>query len=166
MEQARQGVREPRQRRSRRTLSRILAAARRLLVEDGVDAVTVQAVVVKAGASVGSFYARFSGKDDLLEHLQDAVWEEVLAWWEETAARQPWDGLPLEQTLATAVRLLRESRAAFRPERRALGSRPEGLEAERRFERRVTESLGQRILSHQKEIRHPKPEVAVDLGLL
>jgi hypothetical protein len=94
------------------------------------------------------------------------VWEEVLAWWEETAARQPWDGLPLEQTLATAVRLLRESREAFGPERRALGSRPEGLEAERRFERRVTESLGERILSHQKEIRHPKPQVAVDFGLL
>ena len=59
-------VRPPVQARSRRTLARILDASLTLLGERGRDGLTVQDIVSRAGTSVGSFYARFSGKEDLL----------------------------------------------------------------------------------------------------
>ena len=35
---------------------------------------TVQDIVSRAGTSVGSFYARFSGKDDLFAYVEASVW--------------------------------------------------------------------------------------------
>ena len=55
----------PQQSRSQRTLERIVAASLELLATQGPSGLTVQAVVDKADSSVGSFYARFKGKDDL-----------------------------------------------------------------------------------------------------
>ncbi|GIS78817.1 MAG: hypothetical protein CM1200mP14_03830 [Gammaproteobacteria bacterium] len=64
----------PKQSRSRQTLERIVQAALEILEEQGHKALTVQTVVDRAHSSVGSFYARFSGKEDLL----DFPWRKVM----------------------------------------------------------------------------------------
>ena len=69
--------RPPKQDRSRLTLDRIAGAALELMEEVGVEGATVAAIVKRAGASVGSFYARFPGKEDLVRYLQDRVWAEA-----------------------------------------------------------------------------------------
>jgi AcrR family transcriptional regulator len=76
-------VRAPLQERSRKTLERILAAGWMLLEEGGPDALTVQAITRRARTSVGSFYARFQGKDDLLSYMGEAALDQAIAGWTE-----------------------------------------------------------------------------------
>ncbi len=80
-------IRPPTQARSRRTLERMVEAARTLLRESGPDAVTVQEVAERAGVSIGAFYARFEGKEALIRYLGESDLEALLANWEE--ARPP-----------------------------------------------------------------------------
>ena len=68
-------TRLPKQHRSRRTLQRIARAALELIAQNGVEGTTVGAIVRRAGSSVGSFYARFDGKGDLLLYLDERIWE-------------------------------------------------------------------------------------------
>lgn len=76
-------VRAPQQERSRRTLKRILAAGLYLLEHQGRDALTVTGITKRAHTSVGSFYARFRGKDDLLRYLGERSLTEALEVWEQ-----------------------------------------------------------------------------------
>ena len=78
-------MRAPKQRRSQETLRRIREAGLRLVSSQGPDGLTVQEVAKSARSSVGSFYQRFSGKDeflvDLWRHENQAVaqaWERRL----------------------------------------------------------------------------------------
>jgi TetR/AcrR family transcriptional regulator, transcriptional repressor for nem operon len=48
-----------------RTRERILAASDRLLKERGAEAASIDAVMKRAGLTVGGFYAHFESKDDL-----------------------------------------------------------------------------------------------------
>jgi len=74
-------VRAPLQARSRRTLQKLLSAGVRILESDGPDGLTVGAITRTARISVGSFYARFQGKDDLLRFLGEGALEESLEIW-------------------------------------------------------------------------------------
>lgn len=58
--------RTPRQARSRDTERRLLAAARALLSEGGLEACQVPAVALRAGVSAGTLYRRFADKDALI----------------------------------------------------------------------------------------------------
>src|SRR5687767_12609116 len=85
----------PQQRRSRKTLTRIVEAGLAILRERGPDGLTVQEVVARARTSVGSFYQRFAGKEELLRHLEETLAAEAAAKFEgELAARVSAD-LPL-----------------------------------------------------------------------
>ena len=74
-------VRAPQQERSRRTLKRILDAGLYLLEHEGPDALTITGITQRASTSVGSFYARFQGKDDLLRYLGERSLAEALEIW-------------------------------------------------------------------------------------
>jgi AcrR family transcriptional regulator len=63
--------RPPQQARSVASTERMLDAAEALLDHGGADAVTVEAVIRRAGTSVGSFYARFGDRRGLLVAMQD-----------------------------------------------------------------------------------------------
>jgi AcrR family transcriptional regulator len=63
--------RRPQQARSVASTERMLDAAEWLLDQGGADAVTVEAVIRRAGTSVGSFYARFGDRRGLLAAMQD-----------------------------------------------------------------------------------------------
>ncbi|RHW24088.1 TetR/AcrR family transcriptional regulator [Nocardioides immobilis] len=61
------GVRPPRQRRSKESLDRVLAAGVQVLVDGGYAAFTINEVARRAGASSGLIYARFEHKAALFE---------------------------------------------------------------------------------------------------
>jgi len=69
-------VQPPAQGRSERTFFRFLDAAEGLLAKRHWHEVSVQQIVKKAGASVGSFYNRFTDKNALLHCLDDRLGEE------------------------------------------------------------------------------------------
>lgn len=159
-------VNPPKQSRSRRTLERLVGAALGILEEEGPDALTVQAIVERAGSSVGSFYARFSGKADLLEYLGEQVWHDAAGRWEEALAAQDWDGLKLAELVTGAVSLLGQvsrSRASYlRVLDRTPGTRTDAYVA---FQGHVLRGIERLLLSRSGEIDHPAPSVAVPLGL-
>jgi len=156
--------RPPRQDRSRRTLARIVDAALDLLAERGAEATTVHDIVGRAGSSVGSFYARFSGKDELLRHLEIHVWERARERWDGALAARSWDGLPLARVVEDVVwALLATWRASLRG-RRALGTAAQAR-ASWALQQHVRESVGPLLLAHRASIEHPDPALAVELGL-
>jgi AcrR family transcriptional regulator len=153
----------PQQSRSRRTLERIVAAGLDLLEEGGPDAVTVQAVVSRARSSVGSFYARFKGKDDLLVHLRERVREATASEWTETIDREAWEE-SLQGIVSLAVGLLLERRPEYDQRLRAADRLvADGEDDEPRS--RALEALAARLLERREEITHPNPELAVRVGL-
>jgi len=154
----------PKQNRSRKTLECIVSAGLALLEEGGPDAVTVQAVVARAGSSVGSFYARFRGKDDLLAHLRQHLCASVEAEWSETLEGSSWDE-SLPAVAARAVDLLLD----LRPRCDARVRAAERLVAADREDpqpgRDAIEGLAARLLERRHEISHPDPELAVRIAL-
>lgn len=60
---------QPRQERSTKTQATILAAAREMLEEGGVKALTISGLAARAKLTTGAFYARFRNKEALLQTL-------------------------------------------------------------------------------------------------
>lgn len=58
--------REPKQARSRQSFEKTIEAALSLLQERGTDDFTLAEVSARSGVSIGSIYARFEGKDELI----------------------------------------------------------------------------------------------------
>lgn len=159
-------VNPPQQARSRRTLERIVKAALDILEEDGPDALTVQAVVARADSSVGSFYARFRGKDDLLEYLGERVWDEARERWQSSLQAQAWSGLGLSEVAEGAVRLLADAQRSRATYLRALdrvgGGERDGFGS---FRRHVLAGLADLLTRRGEEISHDDPGLAARLAL-
>ena len=156
----------PLQARSRRTLERIVRASLEILEVEGPDALTVQAIVGRAESSVGSFYARFGGKDDLLEYLGERVWREASERWEEALASRRWEELELHELVAGAVRLLSDSRRTRSSYLRAIDRAAGGSgEAYASFRTHLLRGLEELLLGRSAVIEHEEPGVAVPVGL-
>jgi AcrR family transcriptional regulator len=155
----------PKQARSRQTLERIANAALAILEEEGPDGVTVQAVVARAGSSVGSFYARFRGKDDLLEYLGERIWDDVLGRWDTAVAARSWSKMDLAELASGAVQLLYDVRRSRVTQLRAMDRMATGGDAFDSFRRHLLEGLESLILERRTEIVHQNPDLGVRLGL-
>lgn len=156
----------PKQLRSRRTLERIVRASVEILEEGGPEALTVQAVVERAGSSVGSFYARFAGKEELLAYLGERMWREAAGRWDEAVASRELGGLALADVVDGAVRRLGEAVRSRSVYLRALPSaQGTGDDAYAAFREHVLAGIEGVLLSRKEEITHPDPEVGVRLGL-
>lgn len=158
----------PKQDRSARTLSRIVEASLELMEQVGVEGATVADIVDRAGASIGSFYARFPSKEDLVGYLQERVWSDARERWDTALEAADWRQLPLDSVVEGVTGLLVSSfRADFR-RRRVLGSRPRQDERGRlrmlEFHDHILESVTPLFLSHLAEITHSQPEQAIRLG--
>jgi AcrR family transcriptional regulator len=155
-------VRPPVQARSRRTLSRILDATTTLLAEKGRDALTVQDIVARAKTSVGSFYARFSGKDELLAYLEAGVWTRARGEWDEALSARVGEGSSLGERIRAVVALLVEVHQdeAFKHWSSAGKEAGDGVE----FARHMRESVARVLIESRSQIRHPEPQRAVALG--
>lgn len=157
----------PKQSRSRRTLERIIQAALEILEVDGSSALTVQAVVERANSSVGSFYARFSGKEDLLDYLAERVWHQTLDRWNNALSSRDWSRIDLQHIAEGSIRLLVDAGKSRSVYMRAL-DRAKGRDgvAYHTFRSQVIGDVAEILLARRDEIAHPEPELAVRLGLL
>lgn len=137
-----------------------------ILTTDGPDELTVQAVVARAGSSVGSFYARFKGKDDLVDYLGERVWSEALDRWDVAMADREFDDHGLASLIEGSVGLLvdaERSRSAYlRVIDRARPGRHDAFSA---FRAHVLAGVADLMLQRSSEIAHPQPELAVRIGL-
>jgi AcrR family transcriptional regulator len=70
---------QPRQSRSRVTVSVILDAAVRIFEQEGTDAATTSRIAEVAGVSVGTLYQYFGNRDAILSALQDREFERASA---------------------------------------------------------------------------------------
>ncbi|MGW8268426.1 MAG: TetR/AcrR family transcriptional regulator, partial [Longimicrobiales bacterium] len=149
-------------------MDRITAAALELVEEVGVEGATIAEIVHRAQASVGSFYARFPGKEDLIRHLQDRVWTEATERWDEALAGEVWEGLPLVRVVEGVVGLLLRSLEADYRRRKVLGRDPrlgpEALSSAQTFHEHVLLTVTPLFLARRGEISHPDPENAVQFG--
>ena len=164
MEQA--TARSPKQHRSRRTLQRITRAALELIAQNGVDGTTIGAIARLAGSSVGSFYARFDGKNDLLVYLDQRIWETVERRWSEATA----DGLadrPIDQLVRGLARLYADLELVHRGARDAIGRALRGpgaglSDAALRIRACVREDSKRLLLAKRDSIAHSDPALAVE----
>lgn len=143
-----------------------MAASLEILATEGPDGLTVHAVVEKADSSVGSFYARFSGKDDLLDYLGERVWQEALERWNGALSSRDWSKLRLAELIEGSVNLLvdaQRSRSAYLKALDRVSGR--GGDAYATFREQLLEGLQGLLLRRRSEIVHEHPEIAVRLGL-
>lgn len=157
----------PQQARSRRTLERIEEAALELIGERGVEATTVQDIVRRARSSVGSFYARFPGKEDLLLHLDQRVWRRARERFDEALDEWEVEGLSLTGLLEPLVELVLRSVREESRQRRTLDLRSSSDDrgaGMRAFHAYILSRIRPLLLARESEILHPIPERAVDLG--
>ena len=160
--------RPPKQARSRRTLDRISQAALGLMEEGGLEKATVASIVERAGASVGSFYARFDGKEDLVHYLQDQIWSQARDRWDASLAGQDWTSRNLEEVVEGVVTLLLRSFRADYHQREILGrERRQDEEGARRVfsvHHHLLSTTTPHFLANREEITHQDPEWAIRLG--
>ncbi|GAB7144299.1 TetR/AcrR family transcriptional regulator [Mycobacterium riyadhense] len=158
------GFHPPQQARSRAALQRLLASAEHVLINDGLDELTIARVANHAGVSVGGVYRRFASKEQLIEAVKQALaerLEEAVAAAFDTA--EPSLGgvidafaTALAETLNQNGRLipalLASARSADPPE--------QGLRAVTGLQQRFVDAA----TAHQEQIRHPDPVVALNIA--
>jgi AcrR family transcriptional regulator len=157
----------PKQARSQATLNRICQAALDLMEESGIEGTTVAAIVERAGASVGSFYARFAGKEELVRFLQDRVWTEARERWDAALSAQDWGSLTISSVLEGVVGLLIQSYRADFQRRRALGRVPSGEDRSghfNAFHEHLLSTVSPLLLAREEEISHPEPGEGIRFG--
>jgi AcrR family transcriptional regulator len=164
-----QGVRPPKQERSRRTLDRILAASLELFRQSGVEGTSVAGIVERAETSVGSFYARFAGKEELVHHLRERFRGEVLDRWDAGMRAVDWTALPMTVGVAEAVAALVQAfRADWKLSRVLDGGagRPgeEGGWWVREFREHALSTLTPALLAGSDKMALRHPEWALEVG--
>ena len=163
---------QPQQARSRRSLERLLDAARDTLARDGLKGATIPRIAARAKLSPASVYRRFTDKDAL---LQEAILNFLTTSNEASAAaldpaRFAATPLPAlaEQIVGSLLfsyrtheKLLREIlRYAMRQPGSAFWRRMDAVE------RRTVDRVVGLLLLHRDRIQHPDPELAVRFGLM
>ncbi len=144
----------PRQARSQATVSAILDATARVLVERGYAATNTNLVAERAGVSVGSLYQYFPNKDALIRALQERHMQqmhEVIG-----VALRHCIGLPMEQALVTAIEGLVESHRIDAGLHRVLEAQVSSLEladAHERFETELSDQLCALLRHYQADLR-------------
>ncbi len=162
-------VSQPKQARSEETLFRLLDAAEALIQEKGLADASVPEIVRRAGSSVGGFYARFRDKDELLRALEERFFREMADRVEALTRPERWREAPIERIVPACVA---ELVGTFRERRALIGAfvsraarDPEFMEDGLRFRRSVSERMVALLRAYRDEIRHPEPELAIDLGV-
>lgn len=162
----------PVQSRSRATLDRLTASARKLLITKRFDDISIREVVDEADASVGAFYNRFSDKRALLEFLDVQQTAAALTLWTAFFDRPRWRSAPAREIVAAfvaaAVRAHRQNagllRAVFFHVRTA--DDPDFRARARRIDQLIRRRLTDLLVARRAELRHPEPERAVPFALL
>lgn len=162
-------VNAPRQARSQRTLENLLDAAERILLDRGLEAVTVPEVVREAGSSVGSFYARFPDKRALLETLHERACAQTLENADRLLDPARWADAPVDALVQAgvtfAVQVFGSRRNIMNAFAAAFAGDP-GFAARRaRTALVLAGKLAAVVLTKRAQITHPDPARAIEMGL-
>ena len=167
--QALRSVAAPKQRRSERTLRRLLDAGELLIEEKGLADVSVPDIVRRAGSSVGGFYARFRDKNELLRALEERFFGELLQRVDRLCDPARWTDAALAEIVRACVAELvgtfRQRQALIRAFLFRGLQDPEFIGDALRFRRRVSDRIAALLLGRQSEIGHPDPALAIELGV-
>jgi AcrR family transcriptional regulator len=159
----------PKQDRSEKTLYRLLDAAEALIAERGLEGLSIPEIVRRAGYSVGGFYARFADKNQLLRALEERFFLQVSARVDALVDARRWrDASPaalVEAAVAELVSVTLERAPMIRVFLYRSVQDPDIREDGLRFQRRVAELIGPLLLARAGTVRHPQPELAVDLAV-
>ena len=162
-------VAAPKQRRSERTLRRLLDAGEALIEEKGLADVSVPDIARRAGSSVGGFYARFRDKNELLRALEERFFGELLLRVDLLSQPARWTQAALPEIVRACVALLvgtfRERRALIRAFLFRGLQDPEFIGDALRFRRRVSDRIASLLLGRRDEIAHADPALAIELGV-
>ena len=162
-------VRPPLQDRSQATLDRLAQAGRELLEAKDWREISVDELARRAQSSVGSFYARFSDKDGLLDYLDELYTRDITASSECLIQAEQSGERDLESLVRTLIGSLVAYHRAHRGLIRALVLRAR-TRREPAFDERTSRmnALIPGMLSllerRRYEIRHPRPKRAVFLA--
>lgn len=157
----------PKQARSLKTEQRLLDAAEALLHKNGISGLSIAEVVRKARSSVGSFYARFGDKDDLLRALHRRKLQRVL---DALDALQPQiSTMPLEEAIAMCMEQLVLHHRSTARSTAAFISRsandPNAWSETIALHLRMVERIAALLLTAQGTTTHADPARAMRFGL-
>lgn len=132
----------------------------------GLGDASIQRILKQARTSVGSFYARFESKDDLILHIRSLVWGRAADRWERAVAeRFAQDPGSLEEEIRWACQVLVGMLHEDPVRRELLRADPGAREDEADLSRRIRQDLASLLSRAQGEVRHPDPRTAMELGL-
>ena len=156
----------PVQERGKATLEKILVATEELLVEELFDEISITQILSQSGISTGSFYARFSSKDDILPLLLTRYEAKRTAYFAGALDPGKWTGLTLQETCFRLIELVagffKHERGVVRAFVMYYRAHPDRFSAPRK--RRLDRIYGNGadlILRHREQIQHRDPAKAV-----
>lgn len=162
-------VTEPRQARTRQTLTRLLDAAEALVAEKGFSDASIAEIARRAESSVGGFYRRFRDKQGLLQAIHARFCDEARATADVALAPSRWVGAPTAEVLsefaAFLVRIYREKEGSFR------AFLISGIQDEtvRRRTQELLDYLNERLrillAERRADVGHPDPDLAAPVAL-
>lgn len=160
-------LRQPTQARSIASRERLLDAAERLFSRHGYEETSVGQIVQEAQVSVGVFYSRFVDKAEIFRAAQERVLQRILATWAVALDRARGEAV-LAGIITVVVTDLNAFLRANEPMLRVIGTRNLADERvgaiSRSVGRLLVAPLSELLLQHRDEIKHPNPDLAVDVG--
>jgi AcrR family transcriptional regulator len=160
------------QARSRESLVRLLKAAAEILNKDGLEGATIPRIAARAGLSPGTVYRRFPDKDALLREVCLRLLEENYRGTKMLLASEQWKKMSLVEISRTVIAITLRGHHSHRGLLRAYLlfslQHPDAAFIRRceELEWKTLQDVGELLLTHRSEIRHPDPESAVKLAVL
>ncbi|MGH9418751.1 MAG: TetR/AcrR family transcriptional regulator [Thermoanaerobaculia bacterium] len=162
-------TRKPQQARSAESYQKMLDAAEDVLSDKSFDDATINEIVMRAGLTIGAFYARFHDKDSLLRELEARMNAEFVMLVDESLSPERWAGLTLEETMNLHHLALVKVYQRRRPIARALVLRSHTDPSLKSRLDKLNQANLPRVARHilqRTRIQHPHPERAVRFALL
>jgi AcrR family transcriptional regulator len=164
-------LRPAQQARSRQTQERIVAAALRLFEQRGFAQTGVADIASDAGVSVGGFYARFAGKQALLDWFYFDFVRRLRQRARRLLDPQRWRGRGCRPIVAAYIAMAARGFRTHREVLRAVAVRIRGG-ADADFAARIQAvnrelhgGLTRLLLERRRQIGHPDAELAIGVGL-
>jgi AcrR family transcriptional regulator len=161
---SRAGFHPPQQARSRAALQRLLASAEHVLVNDGLEELTIARVADHAGVSVGGVYRRFAGKEQLIDAVKQALVERL----EQSVSTALDRAAPslggVLDVFTTALAETLDESGRLIPAMLAGGRSAEPPEQGLRTLTSLQQQFIDAVAPHRDQIRHPDPEAALNIA--
>lgn len=157
--------RESQQTRGERTQSALLDAAEELIVENGIEGVSISDIAKRAGSSVGSLYHHFKDKKALLYAVFNRMTQAIIDQNQQAADPTRWQGASVSDLLEGYLDFrLRQSSAGGLSKRAmalVMADHPELKEHMADIKRDGNLALKELIMARRDEISHTDPDFAV-----